>query len=304
MKDKTRIQVMGIVAIIVITANIIGGIAGIINSQNYYFICLSFWVIGVFSVTICHGSAAVGWKNVAIMCAIGTLYSLFFEAMGINFGLFFSKYVYTDAIPGPKLFGFNVYSMVAYGLGLYGVYAAGQATVGQFDNRFRRGDVVTVPITATFYTVAIDLATDPLMATIDGSYIWEDWGVYYGIPFQNYIGWYIMAYAMYQTFALVLYFQSRHGTLKPQPEIARKKSFWVLPVILYAANFIQMPFYIFNGENREVINGAGQSFWTNDIYRGVTLVYSLALLAPAFMAAVRILRSKELEPCRPANEEM
>ena len=38
------------------------------------------------------------------------------ECLGCNFGLFFSKYIYLDYIPGPKLFGFNVYSAVAYAI--------------------------------------------------------------------------------------------------------------------------------------------------------------------------------------------
>lgn len=295
MSDKTRIKAMGIMSVVAIVANIIGGIAGIITSDNYYFICLSVWAVGMFCVTVFHGSAMVGWKNVGIFILIGCACSLFFEAMGINFGWFFSKYVYGNAIPGPKLFGFNVYSMVAYGLGLYGVYALAQATVGQFDNKFRKGDVFTVPLVATFYIVAVDLATDPLMATIDGSYIWEERGVYFGIPLQNYIGWYIMGYVMFQLCALVLYWQSKKGTLPKAPEIAKKKTFWYPALIIHIANFVQLPFYMFNGEVSEVVNGFGQTLMTNDIYKGVAIVYASAHLAPTVMALIHLWRSEELE---------
>jgi len=295
MSDRRRFTILNIAVVIVVVGNLIGGMTSLFTGQDYYFICLSVWCVSGFMLAIFHGGHLLGWKNILIVCIIGSLYSLFFESTAINFGWWFSQYTYTSVIPGPKIFGFDVVSVIAYGLIVYISWAVAQAVAGQFDNKFRKGDVVLIPIIATMFTAALDYATDPIMATIGGSYIWHGRGVFFGIPFQNYVGWYIFAYAMYQSFALILYFQARRGKLRPQPEIAGKKQFWYYPLLIFAANTIQCVFYAFIGNDKEVVNGFGQVFLANDIYKGVLIAYMGAFFAPCFMSLVRVYRAKELE---------
>ena len=295
MKDNKLIRNLNIILGLVVAGNLIIGLSSLILNKHQYMIALSLWCAAALVFTIFHGIKTMGLKNILMFSFVAMAVSLFFETMGANFGLFFSKYVYTSEIPGPKIFGFDVYSLIAYGMGPYLVWSLAQAAVGQFDNRFRKGDVIIIPVVAAFLLVAVDYATDPLLATIDQAYIWEKPGIYYGIPYQNYLGWYLMAYVLFQIISLVLYRQSKSGKLLPQPEIAKKKKFWYYPVFFYASLFIQMPFYIFNGDNRMITIGSGQTFMTNDIYQGVTLVYTGVILVPSLIVFFRLLRSTELE---------
>lgn len=293
--EKRILSSLTILTAVVAAAFVVCGIMGLIQQEHQYFICLSIWALAGMCTAFFHGVPTIGWKNVLMIFGIGMVVSLFFEAMGANFGLFFSKYIYTEAIPGPKIFGFNVYSMIAYGIGIYLIWAVAQAAVGQFNNHFRKWDVILIPVIAGMLFAAVDFATDPLLATISKTHIWEEPGVYYGIPYQNYLGWYVMAYAIYQVVALLLWAQDRKNKLPPAPPIARKKRFWLCPILLYGALTIQFPFYALIQENTEVSNIHGQTFFTSQIYWGVLLVEIGMMLVPTLLLAVHTARADGLE---------
>jgi len=292
--EKKTFKALTIITALSILAQLICGIVGLAISVHVYFVGLSIWCLGGLLLAIFHGAPMLGVKNLVIISLISATASLFFESMGINFGLFFSKYTYTGIIPGPKLFGFDVYSIIGYGIGIYLLWSVAQAAVGKFNNEYHKGDVFLIPIIATFLVVAVDYATDPFMATINQAYLWVEPGVYYGIPYQNYLGWYLMAYVLFQCAALVLWQQSKKQTLRPAPVISQKKKFWYYPPIIYGSLFIQMPFYAFIKESKEIVTYSGQTFMTGDIYKGVAIVYAGAILAPTIIILARIFRSKEL----------
>ena len=283
-----------ITAIVVTAVNLLAGIAGLYAQQHMYFIAMSFWAFSGVMVMIFHGVPLYGKKNMVIFFVLGCVISLFFESMGCNFGIFFSKYIYTDFIPGPKLFGFNLMSMLGYGCGVYMMFAIGHAAVGKFGSKFEKYDVVAVPLVSALMTVAIDFMTDPFLSTLSQAYHWEQPGVYYGIPYQNYLGWYLLAYTMYQAMALVIYFQDRKGKLPKNPAVANNKGFWIWPTVMFASLFLQLPFYALISKDTVVTTLAGQFISSHDTYWGVMIVESGALLLPCLIIIFRCLRSKEL----------
>jgi putative membrane protein len=46
---------------------------------------------------------------------------------------------------------------------------------------------------AALWTTAIDLVIDPLAANQLGYWRWSGAGIYYGIPFTNFIGWFVVS---------------------------------------------------------------------------------------------------------------
>ena len=282
------------ILICIVAANLICGAVSLYLGENLFFVSLSIWVLGGLTLAILQGVPNLGWKNVLALIVIAMVCSEFFESMGVNFGLFFSKYTYTGYIPGPKLFGFDVYSMVGYGVGSYMMWAIAKAAVGMYGNHFEKGDVFFVPLVAALLLVSIDFATDPLMATVSGAYVWQEHGVYYGIPYQNYLGWYLMAYTMYQIFALLLYWQDKKGKLPLAQEITQSKKYWIYPPLYFATAYITLPFNVFIQTSAEVFNGAGQAYLVSDIHWGVLLVYTGAILTPAVIIFLRTLHAKDL----------
>ena len=293
--DEKLIKALKITVTVVIILEVALGFLGWLMGTHLYMYALTVTCLGGLSLTIFHGISMYGKRNVIIIIIIGMGISLLFESLGCNFGFLFSKYTYTGYIPGPKLFGFDVFSMIGYGCAAYELWALGQAAVGMFENRFKKWDVLVVPIISGLLFVSIDFGTDPLLATITGAYDWVQPGVYYGVPYQNYLGWIVMAICMMFCISLLLYPQQKKGMLPPTPSVAKKKWFWRAPVLIYGALFIQMPFYALITENQEVTVYSGQTFMTHDIYWGVCLVYMGAILVPSLIILARISRSVELE---------
>ena len=293
-KEENKLKILKWTAILSVVIGIIVGAVALVRQENLFFVAESIWAFSIIMLVIYHGVPLYGWKNMIAIMFIGGACSLFFESMGINYGTFFSQYSYTGYIPGPKLFGFDVMSMAGYAVANYIVWAVAQAAVGLFDNRIKKWDIVLVPVVATFLVVAIDLATDPLMATICGAYNWHEPGVYYGIPWQNYKGWYMLGYTMYQLIALWLWFAGKKDKLPKRPAMADCKWFWAAPAICYGTLFIHVLFCAFIQTSAPVTTYSGQTFMTGDIYKGVCIVYSCGLLAPAVTTAIQVFRRKEL----------
>ena len=66
---------------------------------------------------------------------------------------------------------------------------------------------------------AWDLAMDPMMVA-GGHWVWEQTGSYFGIPLQNYWGWWL---TIFVTFWLFL----NLGRIKPDPEVPPLASHWL-----------------------------------------------------------------------------
>lgn len=272
------------------------GVLSIVNQRDYYAIYLSLYGLAGLLLMIFHGVPTLGKKNMVFFYIVGVLVGFFFEAMGANFGLFFSKYMYpVESFPGPRLANLSLLPFLAYGALPYAIWAMAQAVVGSYNNKFRKGDVVIIPVVCTILIVAIDFATDPIMSSLGQSHLWDNHGVFFGIPFMNYVGWYIFGYTLFQIISLGLWLQARKNGLQPSPEVAKKKQYWYYPICLYCFQFIQHIFYIFNNDDRMVTLHNGEVVWSRDVYQGVLLVTFATTLVYAFFAFLRVHRAWELE---------
>ena len=294
MEDKS-FKWMNRVIGVQLLAYLILGIASIVLHQDFYAVYLSlFCVAGVF-LMIFQGVPMLGARNMVMFYLDGVLVSFFFEASGANYGWFFSKYTYTEVmLIGPQIWGVSFLPFLAYGALPYVIFAMAQAIVGQYDNVFRKGDVLLIPAVGAFLMTAIDFATDPLMASMGGSHLWEEHGVFYGIPIQNYIGWYLFAFVMLLIPSVILWYQYRGGRLPARPEASRRKRFWLYPTFIYGLLFVQHLFYIFNGDDRTVVTYNGSELLTRDIYQGTALISFATLVGYSLFACVKVCREDKL----------
>lgn len=105
------------------------------------------------------------------------------EAAGVRFGLPFGEYVYTGVLR-PQVLG------VPAVMGL--AWVALVAFACDFAWRLRLAPWVAV-VCAALLTTATDLVIDPLAANRLGYWSWAGGGAYYGIPFSNFVGWFVTA---------------------------------------------------------------------------------------------------------------
>jgi uncharacterized membrane protein len=148
-----------------------------------------------------HGGSTYGWRAILFFIAICLGFSNVFENLSIVTGFPFGSYHYSGAM-GPKLFLVPLLIGPAYfGVG-YLSWTLARAILGDTSGKLRGALVVATPVIASFIMVSWDLTIDPMMSTITGNWIWHHGGSYFGVPFVNFLGWYLTVYVFYQIFAL------------------------------------------------------------------------------------------------------
>ncbi len=122
---------------------------------------------------------AAGVSRLAAVALIGFAV----EAAGVRIGLPFGDYAYTSVLRPqvlgvPAVMGFAWMALVAFAC----------------DFAWRLGLAPWVAVVcAAGLTTATDLVIDPLAANALGYWTWARGGVYYGIPFSNFAGWFVTA---------------------------------------------------------------------------------------------------------------
>ncbi|MBA3805857.1 MAG: carotenoid biosynthesis protein [Acidobacteria bacterium] len=103
------------------------------------------------------------------------------EAIGVRFGVPFGHYNYTGVLQ-PQLLGVPVVMGLAW--------MALVAFACDFASRLNLSPWLTTMV-AALWTTATDLVIDPLAANKFGYWTWDQEGIYYGIPFTNFVGWFV-----------------------------------------------------------------------------------------------------------------
>lgn len=103
------------------------------------------------------------------------------ELIGVRSGFPFGEYAYTDVLQ-PQLFGVPVVMGCAW-----------MALVAFASDLAGRTRLAPWPATviAALWTTATDLVIDPLAANHFNYWTWAREGTYYGIPFVNFVGWFV-----------------------------------------------------------------------------------------------------------------
>lgn len=187
-------------------------------------------VLSLFSAIILHGKVRYGTKNIFIFFVITWLVSHFFEALSIQTGFPFGHYYY-DKLIGPRIFQVPLIIMLAYfGMG-YASWILSNILMGQYNKKLEKEKIFIIPFVATFIMVIWDVCMDPLSSTIGSLWVWTDGGPYFGVPLQNYFGWFFVVYIIFQIFAVYI---SKYDKFDSnQLNIFSNKIFWLEIVALY-----------------------------------------------------------------------
>ena len=84
---------------------------------------------------------------------------------------------------------------------------------------------LTVASVAAVVMTAWDLAMDPMMVA-GGHWVWEQPGAYFGIPLQNYLGWFLTTFVTFWLFLSLARIHPRQDS--------SNDSFNQLPILSYA----------------------------------------------------------------------
>lgn len=152
-----------------------------------------------------HASRRWNWRAALTLFVISFAVSLAFESAGVATGLVYGPYHYTDKL-GPKFLGLVPYIIpMMWFMMMYPSLVIAER-VAPLTSGWARG--LTVAALGGVVMTAWDVVMDPMM--VRGSHwVWETGGPYFGIPLQNYLGWWLTAFCVF----LVNWLAARRNSL-------------------------------------------------------------------------------------------
>jgi len=176
-----------------------------------------------FSFALLHGSQNLGWKQTLLLLALTFSISLLFESVGVATGWVYGPYHYTDKL-GTKFLGLvPLLIPVAWFMMTYPSYIIANGLVPQIKKVWAWRMIVAA--LGGLIMTAWDLAIDPMMVS-GGHWVWEQPGAYFGIPLQNYWGWWLTTFVTFWLFLTL-------ARIKPESATS-SDSFNQLAVLSYA----------------------------------------------------------------------
>lgn len=161
-----------------------------------------------------HGARYYGWRGIIVFVALILLVASMFENVGVHGDFPFGQHYFTDLM-GPKFFAVPIMLGVAYVGMAYLSWTLAMIILGNIQKPLVGGRVFILPMVAAFIMVSWDLSMDPVWATILRAWVWPEGGAYFGVPFTNFMGWYLTVYVIFQSFAFYLHRWSGGRTLRP-----------------------------------------------------------------------------------------
>lgn len=263
---------------------------GIVLSLVLGFTAL-FPVLYVIMVTFAmvHGAKRYGWKLMWVFLALVLGISWGYESLSIMTGFPFGNYHYSEAFIGPFIGLVPVMIMPAYFAMGYFSWTIASILLDKKDAVLRKADIILQPLLASFVMVMWDLSFDPATSTIGQFWVWHDGGAYFGVPFVNYLGWFLCVFTFYMIFALIV--SKNTGSLL-QNKI-NSVWFWVLPILMYLTRTIEYVANQFTRENVQITSNDGHVWWTGDIYASLLLVSMFTMMFVGFYAIVRAFKNRD-----------
>lgn len=175
-----------------------------------------------------HGARLYGVRGmltfIAICLAVGNLV----ENLGVRTGVPFGHYYFTGVM-GPKILVVPVFLGLAYVGMAYLSWTLARLILRETHRPLAGSRVITLALLASAIMLSWDLSMDPVWSTIVRAWVWQEGGRYFGVPFSNFLGWFLTVYVFYQLFAL--YACSRAASRAALPS-----KYWNLAVIFYAVS--------------------------------------------------------------------
>jgi putative membrane protein len=193
-----------------------------LRTQTFFTPLLTF--LG-FAFAVLHAAQRFGWGHAVLFLALTFVISLAFESVGVATGWIYGPYHYTHTL-GPRFLGLAPFLIpVAWFMMMYPAYVIAESVLPARSDKIWVWQVQVAAVGGIILT-AWDLAMDPMMVA-SGHWIWEVEGAYFGIPVQNFWGWWLTAFTTLSLFQWL-------GRIDPRTEEKWSGEFDRLAVASYA----------------------------------------------------------------------
>jgi len=161
------------------------------------------------AVTAIVAVGRYGWRPAVLFYLTSFVISTVFENLSITTGFPLGHYHYPGN--GLRIWHFPILVGLIYGLLGMIVWLTTSTLLDGADLRLadrhdhaRPINVIAVPALAAALMTMYDLGSDSAISTINGTWVWENGGGVFGVPWTNYLGWWLVCYLIFQPFALLL----------------------------------------------------------------------------------------------------
>ena len=152
-----------------------------------------------FAFALLHAGQREGWGRALRLLALVFGVSLLFESVDVATGWVYGPYHYTDKL-GPLFLGLVPFLIpLAWFMLSYPSFVIADWLVSSKWKGLQR--LLSVAAVGGLVMTAWDLIMDPVMVA-GGHWVWDVQGAYFGIPLQNFSGWWL---TVFTTFALYLW---------------------------------------------------------------------------------------------------
>jgi uncharacterized membrane protein len=150
-----------------------------------------------FVFALLHAGQRLGWKRATAFLVISFSVSLLFESLGVATGYVYGPYHYTETL-GPKFLGLVPFLIpLAWFMMMYpSLVIADRLLPALTDWKSAWLRRLAVAALGGAIMTAWDLSLDPLMVA-SNHWVWEVKGSYFGVPLQNYWGWWLTAFVVF-----------------------------------------------------------------------------------------------------------
>ncbi len=225
-----------------------------------------------------HGAQRYGWRGILMFVVICLVVSNASENLSILTGVPFGHYYYTDVL-GPKLLLVPVLIGGAYAGAGYLSWMLAHVLLDRTGSSTRLA-VWALPVIGAVLMVSWDMAFDPSASTMGKAWIWTEGGGFFGVPVQNFVGWFL-------TVVLFLALFSWYQSTRPVESLRR--NYWAQAVTMYFLLGLRYPLlYASSRESRPVTDAAGHVWHTGDIRATSALVAMFTMIAFALVAGFRL----------------
>jgi len=153
-----------------------------------------------FSFCLLHAGERLGWKRALLLLAFVFGVSLLFESLGVATGLIYGPYHYTEKL-GLKFLGLVPYLIaVAWFMMMYPSFVMAEWLISSSWTGAKR--LLSVAAIGGLIMTAWDVVMDPIMVA-SNYWVWEVQGAFFGVPLQNYWGWWLTVFTTFVLYLLV-----------------------------------------------------------------------------------------------------
>jgi putative membrane protein len=173
-------------------------VLGLLNFQQRVLTPLS--TLTGFGFAVLFAGKRFGWPRAALLTGLIVVTGLAMESLGVATGLVYGPYHYTDSL-GPKFLGLVPYLIpVAWTMMMIPALVVAERVLPAGLKGWKRG--LALACATGVAMTAWDMAMDPMMVKI-GHWVWETNGGYFGVPLQNFWGWWLTTFLAISLFIVI-----------------------------------------------------------------------------------------------------